>query len=170
MSYRPTHGLSRKQGESFPVYRAWQSMKARCHNKTNKDFYLYGARGISVCNEWRNDFAAFYKYIGNRPSKKHSLDRYPNKNGDYEPENVRWATQLQQAQNVRKNVVLTYNGITKVLAEWGRHLGISQDAIRYHLKNGKPFDKIIAHYEYKKNNPSIKWMPFLSDLPHVVSK
>lgn len=154
------HGHSRCEGDSYDVYRAWQSMKARCHQKTNKDYYLYGERGISVYDEWRNNFKSFYDYIGDKPSKKHSLDRFPNKNGNYEPGNIRWATGLQQGQNVRRNVEITFNGITMVLAEWGRYFGVTGKSIRLHLNNGRTIEQIAAHYKYKKDNNITTWIPF----------
>ena len=91
-----------KHGMRFTKeYHSWYSMIKRCHNKNNKDYYLYGQRGISVCKEWRKSFKAFFDHIGYAPSKDHSLDRI-NNNGNYEPGNVRWATPSQQANNKRK--------------------------------------------------------------------
>lgn len=75
-------------------------MRERCQQPLgHKDYPFYGARGIRVCPEWQQDFAAFLAHIGYRPSPKHSLDRWPNNRGNYEPGNVRWATAKQQANN-----------------------------------------------------------------------
>jgi len=87
-------------GKWTPEYRAWVSLKTRCKYAHRKDFKWYGARGITVCPEWQNDFAAFLKEIGPRPSPKHSVDRINNDTG-YEPGNVRWATALEQRHNTR---------------------------------------------------------------------
>lgn len=87
---------SRKRSK---VYGAWEAMKSRCYNHNFHYFWRYGGRGIKVCEEWKNDFAAFYKYIGDPPSPQHTLDRYPNRDGNYEPGNVRWATPLEQVVN-----------------------------------------------------------------------
>ena len=99
---RQTHGhaVGRKV---TPEYRAWQEMRSRCYKLDNKRYSRYGGRGIQVCDEWRNDFIAFFDYIGPRPpqppgQRLWSLDRIDN-NGDYEPGNVRWATAKQQARN-----------------------------------------------------------------------
>lgn len=84
-------------------YRAWQHMRDRCFNPKNKSYHDYGGRGITVCQEWRDDFGTFYEYIGPKPSSAHSLDRFPDMNGNYEPGNVRWATHTEQAHNTRRN-------------------------------------------------------------------
>jgi len=152
---RTKHGCSRGNAE----YRAWQHMKKRCFDKNNKNYNLYGGRGITVYKDWIDDFSAFYAHIGKKPTEKHSLDRFPNKNGNYEPNNVRWATQFQQMQNVKQNVELELNGKTMVLAEWGRFLNVNASAISFHLKNGRTIEQIVAHYKYKKehNLTYLKW-------------
>jgi hypothetical protein len=77
-------------------------MKNRCHNPKNKDFDSYGARGIKVCDEWRTSFKSFFDFVGPKPTPKHSIDRYPNNDGNYEPGNVRWATAKEQAANKQR--------------------------------------------------------------------
>ncbi len=89
------HGLSKS-----PEHDIWRSMIQRCTNKNNKRYKDWGGRGISVCPRWMV-FQNFYDDVGPRPSPKHSIDRFPNNNGNYEPGNVRWATAVQQAQNKR---------------------------------------------------------------------
>lgn len=92
-----THGH-----RAVPEYDSWSHMIQRCTNSNNKDFDCYGGRGIQVCQQWLESFAAFYLDMGQRPSAGHSLDRYPNNDGNYEPTNCRWATRQQQAQNRRR--------------------------------------------------------------------
>jgi hypothetical protein len=77
-------------------------MIARCYNPKHPKFRYYGGRGITICDEWRYDFAAFVAYIGPKPSRHYSIDRYPDNNGNYEPGNVRWATQKEQVANSRR--------------------------------------------------------------------
>ena len=84
-----------------PEYRAWSLMKDRCLNPKSSNYPDYGGRGIKVYEPWVADFMAFYNYVGPKPTPWHSLDRYPDNSGNYEPGNVRWATKLQQTQNRR---------------------------------------------------------------------
>lgn len=95
-----THGEA--AGEIWtPEYRAWVNMNTRCHNPRATRFKNWGGRGITVHPEWRHDYAAFLAHVGRRPTPHHSLDRYPNCDGNYEPGNVRWATAKEQAANRR---------------------------------------------------------------------
>lgn len=88
------HGLMIR-GSKHPLYDIWHAMIFRCVNPKSKDWHLYGGRGINVCDRWRKDFSAFVADVGDRPSKKHTLDR-KNNDGNYEPSNVRWATMKDQ--------------------------------------------------------------------------
>lgn len=95
------HGHNAR-GKRSPTYRSWAMMVARCTNPRVDNYAFYGGRGIKVCDRWR-DFASFLADMGERPSLAHSLDRWPNRDGDYEPGNARWATSKEQARNTKSN-------------------------------------------------------------------
>lgn len=98
-------GKNKSHGKAgTPIYKEWSEMKRRCLNPKDNSFKNYGDRGITVCERWRNSFEAFYEDVSKLPhfgEKGYSLDRI-NNNGNYEPNNVRWATAKQQANNRRK--------------------------------------------------------------------
>ena len=81
-------------------YMIWSQMKDRCTNKNNKNFHHYGGRGIIVCKEWMDSFEQFLKDMGSRPSDMHSIDRI-DVDGNYDPNNCRWATHKEQMNNTR---------------------------------------------------------------------
>lgn len=95
-------GIRRKTNriDHLSEYSSWSKMKQRCTNPRDKDFKYYGARGISICNEWENSFQKFFEDMGKKPSNAHSIDRI-DCNGNYEKQNCRWATPLEQSRNRR---------------------------------------------------------------------
>jgi hypothetical protein len=110
--------------KAHPVEHAtWRSIIRRCENPNAENYYLYGGRGIHVCDRWRNSFVAFFNDVGPRPSDEHSIDR---RNGalGYQPGNCYWATRIEQANNKRNNRSLTARGETHTLAEWARTVSI----------------------------------------------
>jgi hypothetical protein len=118
-------------GERGLTYRTWMTMRARCLNENASDYERYGGRGIRICEQW-NEFATFLQDMGERPSSKHSIDRI-DPNGDYTPDNCRWATMKQQGRNRRNNRMLTFNGETLCLAEWAERIGTSLPALKSRL-------------------------------------
>lgn len=107
------------------LYNIWIGIKDRCNNETNGMYYLYGARGISVCEEWEHDFQAFFDWsMANGYREGLSLDRRDNY-GPYSPENCRWATQKEQQNNRRNNRVVEHNGKSQTIAAWAEEIGIN---------------------------------------------
>lgn len=131
-------------GYESTEYSTWVHMTQRCYNPRNDYYPIYGGRGISVCAEWRNDFAAFLDYVGPKPTPRHSLDRFPNQNGNYEPGNVRWATPEQQNRNLRSNVWITHNGETKCLQDFSILSGLNSATIRTRLKLGWSIERALT--------------------------
>lgn len=116
-------------------YTCWDDMIGRCYRPAQPNYRNYGGRGISVCEQWRRSFRAFLAYMGLRPSRGHSLDRYPDNNGNYEPGNVRWATRDEQSRNKRTNRWITFGGKTLVLEDWATLLGLAPHSLSKRIKN-----------------------------------
>ncbi len=135
-------------------YTIWRGIKKRCLLPTDTHYALYGGRGIKLFPAWIDDFMAFYNYVGARPSKRHSIDRYPDKNGNYEPGNVRWANQKQQLRNTRVNVILEFNGKSQTVIEWSEELGISQYAIYQRLDSGWSTERTLTEPAKHGRRPS----------------
>ncbi len=127
-----THGASINR-KVTSEYRAYQNAEQRCTKSSNPGYPYYGGRGI----EFRFDsFEDFIKEIGLKPSPKCSLDRIDT-NGHYEKGNIRWASNaIEQQNNIRRNVFLTFNGETKTIPEWARCCGITKNTIFSRIKRG----------------------------------
>lgn len=124
---RGTHGMTKT-----PEFRAWTGMIQRCYNANHSAHPRYGGRGIKVCDRWVDSFENFFEDMGARP-RKGTLDRIDN-NGDYTPENCRWATRKDQANNRSSNHLITACGETKTISEWAKALGTSDSTIRNRIR------------------------------------
>jgi len=121
-----------------PVYKVWTGVKDRCTNSKGSHYSGYGARGITICDEWRDSFEAFYGCVSKLPNfgePAYSLDRIDN-DGNYEPGNVRWATPVSQARNRHTNRVFEFDGVSRTLAGWAEVVGIPRDTLRKRLEMG----------------------------------
>lgn len=119
------------------LYNVWYGIKRRCLHKNDPHYENYGARGISVCDEWKDDFLAFYNWAienGYDENKKLSIDRI-NVNGNYEPNNCRWVTMKTQQNNRRNNHRITYKGETKTLQQWAEHFNFNSRTLCIIFKN-----------------------------------
>jgi hypothetical protein len=113
---KTTHGLS-----GTYAYHTWCGIKARCCNSRHPSFKDYGAKGITICDEWKSDPVAFIAHVGQPPTDHHTLDRINNTRG-YEPGNVRWATAIEQANNKSNNRFVTWRGEEYTLAQLARKI------------------------------------------------
>lgn len=144
--------FSLKHGKTgTPEYRAWQAAKNRCYNSKLKSYKDYGGRGITVCERWLNSFENFLEDIGERPSASHSLERI-NVNGNYSPDNCRWATKVEQAKNTRRNIYIEINGELKVVSDLCKEFGVLDKVVYARIATGwdplkavsTPSDETIA--------------------------
>ena len=125
-----THGMS-----GTVEHQAWKRIRQRCTNPSNKDYYLYGARGIKVCDRWMTSFEAFYADMGARPGEGYSIERRDS-NEDYGPDNCYWATSKEQANNTSRNRLLTYNGVTESMSRVADRYGIPYFTLRGRIQSG----------------------------------
>lgn len=119
-----TSQANKKHGKSrTKEYTCWLNMRRRCNQITNKSYRHYGGRGIKVCNQWQHSFEIFLKDMKLAPSLKHSIER-KNNDGNYSPDNCKWATRTEQMNNFRKNHKLTYQNKTMNICQWSDILEI----------------------------------------------
>lgn len=137
-SRNSTHGLTKTR-----LYSIWSKMKDRCLNKNNPAYKWYGGRGITICQEWLDDFMDFYKWaIENGYKEGLSIDRI-DVNGNYEPCNCRWITLEEQALNTRTTKFLTYKGETKTVSEWCDITGIKKTTMLNRIRLGFSAEECI---------------------------
>lgn len=159
MTRRMQHGFARRGTKMAAEYRAWIDMRRRCSVPSCTAYEHYGARGITVCSDWATSFEAFIRDVGLRPSPAHSLDRIE-VNGNYEPGNVRWATRVQQRNNMRVGHI-TWNGETKTTREWAGELGVRADTLsarirRWGLARAMTTEKLCSGTKSGIENPAAK--------------
>ncbi len=130
-------------GHRNPAYRVWQSMKTRCYNMMHPSYRNYGARGIAICPQWEDDFDQFLKDMGPRP-KGLTIERIDN-SGNYEPENCKWGTHMEQAGNTRRNIVTTWEGQECNLIDVARQQGVDYACLAYRFQNkGMSIEAAVA--------------------------
>lgn len=133
------------------VRRIRSCMMGRCYNTKDRNYHLYGGRGIAVCERWRNSFKNFLDDMGEPPSTSHTLDRKDN-NGDYSPSNCRWASIEEQSNNRSSNVFLEFKGERLSISQWARKLGISKSVLRSRINKNLPIEKILSEVKTKSSS------------------
>ncbi len=134
------HGHSNSR-ETSPTYYSWAGMIQRCTNDKHKDYKRYGGRGIKVCRRWLESFAAFLEDMRVKPAH-HTIERKDN-DGDYEPDNCRWANRIAQSNNKGNNRVIQFDGERETLAQRARKIGISPASLSDRLKT-QPLSKALT--------------------------
>ena len=133
-----------KSGSRERLYKTYINMKQRCDNPNVPNYYNYGGRGISVCEEWEKDYNTFRKWAYEAGYKQGlTLDRIDN-NGNYGPTNCRWVNMKVQSNNTRKNIRITYNGETHTPTEWSDIVDIPDNVIRHRYKRGFPLELVFS--------------------------
>lgn len=128
------HGYARRGQPHTPEYQSWQSMMTRCYSESHIGYSLWGGRGITVCDRWRNDFVSFLADMGPRPPGT-TIDRI-NNDGNYEPSNCRWATRIQQMTNTRRSQwYRTLDDGPITLSEMARQLAMPRGTLQHRLIN-----------------------------------
>lgn len=117
------------------THNSWCAMKQRCNYPKHEQFALYGGRGIKVCQRWSDSFENFLADMGIRPTGT-TIERIDN-NGDYTPENCRWAPEAEQARNRRSTIMIERDGVTKCVKDWCEELGLNVDRIYGRIRRGE---------------------------------
>lgn len=118
------------------LIRILNSMKKRCYRKAHINYNNYGGRGITICDEWLDKTTNFYDWaMSNGYSDDLSIERI-NSEGNYEPNNCRWASKKEQARNIKTNHQITFNNETHCIAEWAEILNVHYDVVRRRWARG----------------------------------
>lgn len=130
-------------------YASWQHMLRRCYNPNDTQYRDYGERGITVCDRWRfgedgkRPFLCFYDDMGPKPTPDHSIDRWPDNDAGYSPDNCRWATRSEQQSNRRNSQLLTFEGRTMTAQAWAKENGMWSATLMGRLNLGWPMEKAL---------------------------
>lgn len=137
-----THGRSKTR-----QYGQWEGIVGRCENPKSRAYKDYGGRGIKMCDRWRrgdgarSGFECFIEDMGERPSPNHSIERIDN-DGNYEPSNCRWATRVEQQNNMRNTIFIEIDGRTQSMCQWAREMGLKPSTVSSRI--GKGWDPATA--------------------------
>lgn len=137
-----THKMSSKR-----IYKTWVSIKGRCYNTKDNSYYKYGGRGIKMCDRWFNSFINFFQDMGERPTPNHSIDRIDN-NGNYEPNNCRWATTKEQSDNKRNTKKIFFKNKEWSILDFTKEIGGVYGSVRVYINHKTP-EEICDYYKFR---------------------
>lgn len=145
--------LALKHGKTNTrLHRIWCSMRQRCYDKNCQKYYRYGARGITICEEWKKDFATFYEWAINNGYKDNlSINRINNDKGYY-LENCHWATNEEQMNNYSRNHLITYKGETKTIHQWSKITKIKQGTLQNRIAKGWDVERALTEEVFLGKN------------------
>ena len=133
------HGLTKTN-----LYRTWSNAKSRCQDVNSQSYKHYGGRGIKVCDEWRDNFQAFYDWaMANGYKEGLTLDRIDNNKG-YSPKNCRWTSVKEQSNNRRSNRYLVFRGERKTISQWADTIGVNQETLYKRLVHGWSIERALS--------------------------
>lgn len=140
---RLIHGAASRKGHPRrPEYVVWSSIQVRCHNRSARDYRRFGARGIRVCDAWRESYLAFIKDMGERPSDEHCLARRDRDKG-YDRDNCYWGLKDEERRRPRTQMI-EIDGVTKSTVEWAKISGIPMTTIWSRVRRGWRGPRVIA--------------------------
>lgn len=156
---KKSHGMTGTR-----IYKMWHNIKSRCTNPNATKYYLYGGKGIKVCDEWLHSFENFYNWAMQNGYKDNlTIDRI-NSDKDYCPENCRFATFKEQNSHLKTTIIIEWNGKKMTLSQWSDYLGISYDCLSARYLRGwsiedmfttptiKKIDRDTKNGKFKKHN------------------
>lgn len=137
-------GVEKHGFTDTPLYYVWCSIRQRCYNPKNPKYDIYGGKGVKMCESWKENFLEFLNWaINNGYEKGLSIDRIDG-NGNYCPENCRWATSKEQNRNLAKNINITFGGKTMCLSAWAELLNINRHTLDQRLKKGWSVERALT--------------------------
>lgn len=149
------HGHGHDQdGRQTRTYKAWVNMRSRVSGRYEQYDASYTSRGITVCERWQNSFETFLADMGECPAGK-TLDRYPDNDGNYEPDNCRWATAAQQNRNMRRNKMVRFQGETMCLLDACHRAGMRPATVQHRLNVGWSVADALSIPPARRRKPSI---------------
>lgn len=133
-----------------PWYNSYRCMKSRCYREKDPSYKYYGGRGIKVCEEWLN-IRNFEKWVEQNPYfEGATIDRI-DCDGDYSPENCRWATMYEQDNNRRNTIMIEWKGECHSLSDWSQIIGVNKSTLKNRYWRGDRGDRLFEKVRYKRN-------------------